>query len=409
MRSHESRFAFAVAAVVVALASPRALAWKHRGEGWWQPQVTYKINDRCTQFQNVVNNAANCWNIKPGFRLVNGGFTPMAACQTFTQHGWQVPLCAPLPPDGMNVIDWCPGARDGNTLAETFSVTVMNPDGTCCRAEADICIYSFFCDNQGHETPIQWHSGAGAPPAGAFDMESVLKHEFGHFVGLNHTCFVGRPRPVMSDSIGPGVRRRRLRADDIAGFCDLYVANPQPQWRAAGNPYSGNPSRKALALEGTTNAAGDELADVVLVNGSPGSVVERSLALPVGAPITVGVVEPPSRLGLPTPFALYFWLGPPTDATATEQAAGTADLGLSPFPTPINRGLAPQPFRLLNNTPVRALGTPSFPSAPAPFSVTRGTGFGRPIVLTTAGIIRDDLSLDASRFSCTNGIVIQIL
>lgn len=56
-------------------------------------------------------------------------------------------------------------------------------------------------------------------PKGAHDLESVLIHEFGH---LLHLADEITARDVMQPTINPGVVRRTLGADDVAGIQYLY-------------------------------------------------------------------------------------------------------------------------------------------------------------------------------------------
>jgi len=60
---------------------------------------------------------------------------------------------------------------------------------------------------------------APTSPKGAYDLESVLIHEFGH---LLHLADEITARDVMQPTINPGVVRRALGADDVAGIQYLY-------------------------------------------------------------------------------------------------------------------------------------------------------------------------------------------
>jgi hypothetical protein len=55
------------------------------------------------------------------------------------------------------------------------------------------------------------------PPPGSHDLQSVLTHEAGHFLGLAHSTV---PTAVMWATYAPG--NIRLTADDQAGICAVY-------------------------------------------------------------------------------------------------------------------------------------------------------------------------------------------
>lgn len=96
----------------------------------------------------------------------------------------------------------------------------------------------------------------------AADLANTLTHEVGHFMGLDHTCWVSGPRLLDDEGnqvpacAGPGVgpeiteatmynfqgcgetKKASLEADDIAGMCSIYptASNPMTCKRANISP-----------------------------------------------------------------------------------------------------------------------------------------------------------------------------
>jgi hypothetical protein len=65
------------------------------------------------------------------------------------------------------------------------------------------------------------------------DLESIIVHEAGHFLGLSHTC--DQTATMYRDYTFGDVSLRTLEADDIAGICAIYPpgepeeCNPTPR------------------------------------------------------------------------------------------------------------------------------------------------------------------------------------
>ena len=93
------------------------------------------------------------------------------------------PLVAP---DGHNVLvvhtDSWPDDLDPMAIAVT-SVTKKH-DGRILDGDIEVNAYSFIWGNfdPGNEIPIKGSIGP-------YDLQAALTHEFGHFIGLGHTCF----------------------------------------------------------------------------------------------------------------------------------------------------------------------------------------------------------------------------
>ena len=70
----------------------------------------------------------------------------------------------------------------------------------------------------------------------AADLQTILTHEFGHFMGLSHS---DNDRAVMWPEAGLGEIRRDLTSDDAAGMCAIYPAAQTPATRCIAVPYGG--------------------------------------------------------------------------------------------------------------------------------------------------------------------------
>jgi MYXO-CTERM domain-containing protein len=68
------------------------------------------------------------------------------------------------------------------------------------------------------------------------DLQTILTHEFGHFLGLAHSNIT---RAVMYPTAGLGEIRSDLNSDDSAGICAIYPERATPPGRCIGIPYGG--------------------------------------------------------------------------------------------------------------------------------------------------------------------------
>lgn len=72
---------------------------------------------------------------------------------------------------------------------------------------------------------VRWYFGSQQTPAGMYDFESVLTHEFGHALGLEHDVLDGN---VMYRYLSSGVNRRMLTDRDESQLEYLY-SGPRAQ------------------------------------------------------------------------------------------------------------------------------------------------------------------------------------
>ncbi|MGH2609477.1 MAG: matrixin family metalloprotease, partial [Tepidiformaceae bacterium] len=153
----------------------------------------------------LVTSAAATWSNVSGqsFRFSGGG-GPIGA-GTLT--------CFPNPGDGMNTVLFSPDLVPG-ILGETCTFfDFYEVDGMDRIVEFDMHLSSTAPWSTGPFTPID-----------AFDLPTVILHELGHALGLDHS-FDGT---VMQPALDTGAQIRNPAPDDIAAIRSLYGSGPTP-------------------------------------------------------------------------------------------------------------------------------------------------------------------------------------
>jgi len=186
---------------------------------WPAGPVRYFVNDRdvsgvtAEEFRSAVARAAATWQAVPDTTL------------TFEFQG--VTTASPGALDGRNTL----GFLDRPDLDRVLGSTSLLLDAATGQiSEADI----FF------NTSFPWSTAANGE-AGRVDVESVVLHELGHFVGLGHSAIgetertptggrrvLGSGAVMFPIALTPGsTSDRSLQADDVAGLSDLYNSDSQ--------------------------------------------------------------------------------------------------------------------------------------------------------------------------------------
>jgi hypothetical protein len=184
------------------------------GLQWTQQPIRYSVTNRdvpgatAAQLQAAVANAFGQWS-RPASVEIASQFSGFTAADPFVE-------------DSVSVIGFKARPDLDRTLGAT---TFVIDDPTGAILEADIFLNSTFA----------WSAASGGE-ANKFDVESVIVHELGHFLGLGHTALgetelrpgggraVLGKRAVMFPIAYPAgsIADRTLQADDIAGITDLY-------------------------------------------------------------------------------------------------------------------------------------------------------------------------------------------
>jgi hypothetical protein len=180
---------------------------------WKQFPIRYFVTNRdvdgvtAQQFSTAVQRAFSTWHAVPNTQTSSSFIG-------FTQAN-------PSTGDGATVL----GFQNRPELDRTLAATNFLVDSTTGEIiESDIFFNSAFA----------W-STADAGAAGRFDVESIALHEIGHLFGLSHSALgetelrsggrrvLGAAAVMFPIAFSAGdISDRTLRADDIAGFSDIY-------------------------------------------------------------------------------------------------------------------------------------------------------------------------------------------
>jgi hypothetical protein len=187
-------------AYVIAKTNGDPIDWTYQANPMGENYLVNENCSTCTGEAAAVQKAAATWS--------NAG-----AKFTFSYGGTTTINNLPPAKDGINCIIWSSTyfPAGDTTLAETTYWFYTNGD----IFEVD-CVFN---DNK------TWSTGT-TTPGGQIDLESVMLHEFGHYLSLDHSTVQAA---VMWPTIGAGTQKRTLNADDIAGIIAIYGA-------AAGGP-----------------------------------------------------------------------------------------------------------------------------------------------------------------------------
>lgn len=157
-------------------------------------------------------------------------------------------------------------------------------------------------------------------------------------------------------------------------------------------------------VAGTVNAGQGAVTDVFFVNGEA-----RLSSILVGDPIAIDMTAAPAG---PAAARYFFYAWATAAMNPVALSARGSLLGCLVNPTPFHPGQLPQPIRCVRGSGIRAIVcrnvTERSGPALAPFSISLPSGLSRPLTVTLQGVLQDAGAANATGFSVTNAVVLEI-
>jgi hypothetical protein len=184
-----------------------------------------------------------------------------------------------------------PGGKAYSPAALAITSVFAKPDGHVVDADVEVNAIGQTWANLDPDAQIGIGHGLDV-----HDLQNTLTHEFGHFIGLDHTCYttsfdvgMSKPRPVddmgnaipdcadapdavrqtvMFDSVQAGETSKRvLSSDEVRAVCTIYPPDLDPKFCAVDSPNDGlgcaagpRPGDSALGRGGWAALGGAGLA-----------------------------------------------------------------------------------------------------------------------------------------------------
>lgn len=238
-------------------------------------------NGRLNEIEQVITQSAAVWTGVTGTTLAPGSFAPLA--RTATQNA-----CGS---DGVNSIcfDQADAAFTPGVLAFTrvIAADVIGEQvgSSAISSEVGQILDADIYFNPSDSTVTFATPGALATAsAAAYDLESLLTHELGHFLGFSHSAiwrammFPFAPAPGTITGMRPTAQQpdAPLSDDDRTGLRVLYPdpADTVHTGSISGRVLPANPLSLPLAPPGVTGVFGTH---VVAVDGQSGAVVAGTI------------------------------------------------------------------------------------------------------------------------------------
>ena len=207
--------------------------------------------------------------------------------------------------DGQNTVGWANQA--GSVLAVTCSwYGPGSPFGSASEFDMQI------------DPEWSWSTGGAV----SIDLQSVVLHEFGHALGLNHSA---DGSAVMYASYSAGSTKRSLTADDQAGLVLIYGSTSAPTNTPTNTPLPGTATHTPTSTPTKTPANTPTPTNVPPTN-TPTSGATQAPATPTAT----ATQTPPASTATPTATKTPGTTPESGAASATPTKTATAAPGTSP-------------------------------------------------------------------------------
>ncbi len=231
---------------------------------------------RLTEIEQVIAQSLSVWSGVSGTTLIPASFTPLTRTATQTACG----------PDGINSIcfdqadmAFTPGVLAFTRVITTDRLGVQVGNSAVSTQLGQILDADIYFNANDSNTAYATPQALAASPK-AYDLESLLTHELGHFLGFSHSAvwsaimFPFAPAPGTFSGMRPTAQQpdAPLGDDDRTGLRVLY---PDPsdavhKGSISGKIFPANPLALPASPPGVTGVFG---AQVVAVDATTGAVV----------------------------------------------------------------------------------------------------------------------------------------
>jgi hypothetical protein len=234
-----------------------------------------------TEIEQVIAQSLAVWSGVSGTTLVPATFTPLTRTATQTACG----------SDGINSIcfdqadmAFTPGVLAFTRVITTDRLGVQVGSSAVSTQLAQILDADIYFNPSDSNTAYATPQALAANPK-AYDLESLLTHELGHFLGFSHSAvwsaimFPFAPAPGTFSGMRPAAQQpdAPLGDDDRTGLRVLYPdpADTVHQGSIRGKIFPANPLALPASPPGVTGVFG---AQVVAVDSTTGAVAGAALA-----------------------------------------------------------------------------------------------------------------------------------